>query len=74
MCPGCIGTTLLLLSGASSAGGLAAFKLRSIGRIRAARERIGMGPPEAKGSSHETAEAGGREQRDLKSRGGKPTQ
>jgi hypothetical protein len=45
MCPGCIGTTLLLLSGASSAGGLAAFKLRSITRLRTVRERFGAGPP-----------------------------
>jgi hypothetical protein len=36
MCPACIGSTLLLLggAGAGSAGGLAALKLRWIGRIR----------------------------------------
>lgn len=52
MCPGCIGTSLLLLSGASSAGGLAAFKLRSITRLRTVRERFAAGPP-AGGSSRQ---------------------
>jgi hypothetical protein len=53
MCPGCIGTTLLLLSGASSAGGLAAFKLRSITRLRTVRERFAARPPPAGGSSRQ---------------------
>jgi hypothetical protein len=44
MCPGCIGSALLLLSGASSAaGGLAAVKLRSISRIRTLRAKT---PPD----------------------------
>jgi hypothetical protein len=35
MCPGCVGSALLLMSGASSAGGLAALTLRPIARLRA---------------------------------------
>ena len=57
MCPGCIGSALLLLSGASSAGGLAAaLKLRSISRIRSVRERSGVGRLGANDSGYETAE------------------
>jgi hypothetical protein len=41
MCPGCVGSALLLLSGASSAGGLAAFKLKLLRRVKAIIERIG---------------------------------
>ena len=51
MCPGCIGTALLMLSGASSAGGLAALKLRSLTRLRTAREQFEGGPPGGSGSS-----------------------
>ncbi len=40
MCPGCIGSTLLLLSGAGSAGGLAALKLKSLRRIKAVSEGL----------------------------------
>jgi hypothetical protein len=39
MCPGCIGTTLLLMSGAGAAGGFTAFKLRSLQRLRDWRAR-----------------------------------
>ena len=57
MCPGCVGSALLLLSGASSAGGLAALKLRSLGRIRAARQWVGAGTLEARDHGQETAAA-----------------
>jgi hypothetical protein len=48
MCPGCIGSALLLLSSASSAGGLAALKLRVMRRTRTMPKRVGGerdGPP-----------------------------
>ena len=48
MCPGCIGSALLLLSGASSAGGLTALKLRAMRRTRTMPKRVGGepdGPP-----------------------------
>ena len=44
MCPGCIGSALLLLSGASSAGGLAALKLRAMRRTRTMPKRVGDDP------------------------------
>jgi hypothetical protein len=40
MCPGCIGTTLLLMSGTGAAGGFVAFKLRSLKLLKALRTRL----------------------------------
>jgi hypothetical protein len=46
MCPACIGSALWLLSSAGSAGGLAAaFKLRSIRRVRAMGRLRGSDDP-----------------------------
>jgi hypothetical protein len=57
MCPACIGTALWLLSGAGSAGGLAAtLKLRSVRRIRSLRNRYGIQPAGRDDSAQETAE------------------
>jgi len=36
MCPACIGTLLLVLSGAGSAGGITAVSLRTLGRRKKA--------------------------------------
>ena len=46
MCPACIGSTFLLLSGAGSAGGLALIAASSLPHQAASQGRGGVGEPE----------------------------